>query len=68
VPLQASADAQASGFWSVAQRSDGTRQWAYQGYPVYTNTRDKKPGDMLGRDMFDLTDGSNALYWRAVTP
>jgi len=68
VPLKASADAQASGFWSVALRSDGSRQWAYQGYPVYTNAQDKKPGDMLGRDKFDLTDGSNALYWRVVTP
>jgi predicted lipoprotein with Yx(FWY)xxD motif len=68
VPFKAPADAQSSGFWSIALRGDGTRQWAYQGYPVYTNTRDKKPGDMLGRDMFDLTDGANALYWRAVTP
>ena len=68
VPLKAAADAQPTGFWSIALRGDGTQQWAYQGYPVYTNTRDKKPGDMLGRDMFDLTDGSNALYWRAVTP
>jgi predicted lipoprotein with Yx(FWY)xxD motif len=68
VPLKAGADAQASGFWSIALRGDGTRQWAYQGYPVYTNAQDKKPGDMLGRDMFDLTDGSNALYWRVVTP
>ncbi|MDB5393264.1 MAG: hypothetical protein JWM91_770 [Rhodospirillales bacterium] len=68
VPLKAGADAQASGFWSIALRTDGTRQWAYQGYPVYTNIQDKKPGDMLGRDMFDLTDGSHALYWRVVTP
>jgi predicted lipoprotein with Yx(FWY)xxD motif len=68
VPLKASADAQPSGFWSIALRGDGTRQWAYQGYPVYTNAEDKKPGDMLGRDKFDLTDGSNALYWRVVTP
>jgi len=68
VPLKAAAEAQPSGFWSIALRGDGTRQWAYQGYPVYTNTRDKKPGDMLGRDMFDYTDGANALYWRAVTP
>jgi len=68
VPLKASAEARPSGFWSIALRGDGTRQWAYQGYPVYTNTNDKKPGDMLGRDMFDLTDGSHALYWRVVTP
>jgi predicted lipoprotein with Yx(FWY)xxD motif len=67
-PLVAAKDAQASGYWSIALRADGTRQWAYQGYPVYTNAQDKKPGDMLGRDLFDLTDGSHALYWRVVTP
>lgn len=67
-PLAAPKDAQSSGFWSVALRSDGTRQWAYQGYPVYTNAQDKKPGDMRGRDLFDLTDGSHALVWRVVMP
>jgi predicted lipoprotein with Yx(FWY)xxD motif len=67
-PLVASKDAEASGYWTIALRADGTRQWAYQGYPVYTNVEDKKPGDMLGRDLFDLTDGSHALYWRVVTP
>jgi predicted lipoprotein with Yx(FWY)xxD motif len=67
-PVPASADAQPSGYWSIAVRDDGTRQWAYQGYPVYTSTKDKRPGDMAGRDIFDLTDGSNALYWRPVTP
>jgi len=67
-PLKAPPDAQPSGYWSIALRDDGTRQWAYQGYPVYTNANDKKPGDMLGRDQFDLTDGTNALIWRLVTP
>ncbi len=67
-PLIASNDAQSSGFWSVALRPDGARQWAYQGYPVYTNVQDKKPGDMRGRDLFDLTDGSHALVWRVVMP
>jgi predicted lipoprotein with Yx(FWY)xxD motif len=68
VPFKAPADAQPTGFWSIAMRSDGSRQWAYQGYPVYTNTHDKRPGDMLGRDLFDLTDGTNALVWRTVQP
>jgi predicted lipoprotein with Yx(FWY)xxD motif len=68
LPLKAGSDGEPSGFWSIALRTDGTRQWAYQGYPVYTNSQDKKPGDMLGRDLFDLTDGSHALYWRVVTP
>jgi len=67
-PLIAPSEAQASGHWSIALRPDGSRQWAYQGYPVYTYAQDKEPGDMLGRDLFDLTDGSHALYWRVLTP
>jgi predicted lipoprotein with Yx(FWY)xxD motif len=68
IPLKASADAAASAYWSIVIRDDGTRQWAYQGYPLYTFTQDRKPGDMVGRDLFDLTDGSHALYWRAASP
>jgi predicted lipoprotein with Yx(FWY)xxD motif len=68
IPLRAEADAHASGYWSLVTRDDGSKQWAYQGYPLYTNVQDKKPGDMLGRDIFDLTDGSHALIWRIATP
>lgn len=68
VPFKAAADAQPSGYWSILTRPDGTRQWAYQGYALYTNTKDKKPGEMMGRDVFDLTDGSKAMYWRVVSP
>ena len=32
------------------------------------NAQDKKPGDMMGRDVFDFSDGSHARYWRAATP
>jgi predicted lipoprotein with Yx(FWY)xxD motif len=67
-PLAAPAGAEASGFWTIAQRADGTRQWAYQGYPLYTNVNDSKAGDMAGRDQFDLTDGSHALIWRLALP
>ena len=67
-PLRAEANAHASGYWSLVARDDGSKQWAYQGYPLYTNVQDKKPGDMLGRDIFDLTDGSHALIWRVATP
>ena len=68
VPFKAAADAQPSGYWSILTRADGTRQWAYQGYALYTNTQDKKPGEMFGRDVFDFTDGSHAMYWRIATP
>ncbi len=68
VPLAASAKDQPSGYWSIMTRDDGTRQWAYQGYALYTNAADKNPGDMFGRDDFDYTDGSKALYWRVAIP
>lgn len=38
-----------SGKWSVARRTDGTRQLAYEGAPLYTFAMDKKPGDMNGQ-------------------
>jgi predicted lipoprotein with Yx(FWY)xxD motif len=66
--LRASPNAVGSGYWSIVVRDDGTRQWAYQGYPLYTFDQDRKPGDMIGREVFDLTDGSHALYWRLANP
>ena len=47
-PLTAAADAKASGEWSVITRDDGSKQWAYEGKPLYTWTGDKKPGDKTG--------------------
>jgi predicted lipoprotein with Yx(FWY)xxD motif len=68
VPFTAGAEDQPSGYWSIVKRDDGTRQWAYQGYALYTHTSDKNPGDMFGRDEFEFTDGSSALYWRVAIP
>jgi predicted lipoprotein with Yx(FWY)xxD motif len=53
-PLKAPADAQPSGYWTLVSRSDGSRQWAYQGYALYSFTGDKNPGDTNGNDTFDL--------------
>lgn len=47
-PLVADADDEASGGWSIVTRTDGTRQWAYEGKPLYTWTKDRKPGDKTG--------------------
>ena len=52
-PLVPSAKAQASGWWEIAVREDGTRQWVYQGYPVYTFNEDRNPGDMKGNEMLE---------------
>jgi predicted lipoprotein with Yx(FWY)xxD motif len=57
-PLKAAADAKADDEWSVVDRTDGTKMWAYDGHPLYTYVDDKKPGDVMG-------DGKNNV-WHAV--
>ena len=52
-PFLAANGAQASGFWQIYTRADGTRQWAYKGYAVWTRVTDKKPGDITGQLTFD---------------
>jgi predicted lipoprotein with Yx(FWY)xxD motif len=59
-PFAPAADAKAAGDWSVVTRSDGAKQWAYKGKPLYTWKDDKKPGDILG-------DGVNNV-WRIAAP
>lgn len=47
-PLLASDDAVEVGKWSLAERADGSKQWAYDGFPLYTSHLDEKAGDVLG--------------------
>jgi predicted lipoprotein with Yx(FWY)xxD motif len=47
-PVLASDDAVEMGKWSLTERADGARQWAYDGFPLYTSHLDKKAGDVLG--------------------
>lgn len=47
-PLIALDDALSSGKWTVVQRADGLKQWAYSGKPLYGWSEDKKAGDTLG--------------------
>lgn len=67
-PLVAPEGAEPSGLWGIVERDDKTRQWAYNGYPLYAFTGDGKPGDTLGHDRFTYMDGANALYWRTARP
>lgn len=34
--------------WTVIDRPDGLKQWAYRGKPLYTSNRDRAPGDING--------------------
>lgn len=47
-PVLASDDAVEMGKWSLTERADGSKQWAYDGFPLYTSHLDKTAGDVLG--------------------
>jgi predicted lipoprotein with Yx(FWY)xxD motif len=82
-PFLAPVDARSGGYWSVSERADGERQWAYQGYALWFYLGDKKPGEMNGHDMYDIAlshdptmtvevgtpmDGAAALWWSIAVP
>ena len=53
-PLSAQTGAKAVGDWTIVVRADGIKQWAYDGKPLYTWTKDKKPGDVTGDGVSDF--------------
>ena len=57
-PLKASSTDQSGGDWTVVTRDDGSKQWAWQGKPLYFWAKDQKPGDTTG-------DGFNKV-WHVV--
>lgn len=52
-PALAPANAQPVGKWTVITRKDGRKQWAYDGFALYTSNLDKRPGDVLGGDSYE---------------
>lgn len=59
-PVKAADDAKAEGDYTIVERDDGTKQWAYKGQPLYTFAKDSKPGDRTGDKARDV--------WHVVTP
>jgi len=56
-----------NGFWEVITREDGSKQWAYKGYALYTHTGDTAPGQMNGNDVYDIvSDGTEDSFKRAA--
>jgi predicted lipoprotein with Yx(FWY)xxD motif len=47
-PLMAATNSQAAGDWTIVARDDGSKQWAYEGKPLYAWIKDKKAGDATG--------------------
>ena len=52
----APADAQPDGWWEPITRPDGSKQWAYKGYAMYTYAGDKAPGDHSGQAVYDFVN------------
>jgi predicted lipoprotein with Yx(FWY)xxD motif len=51
-PVFAAADAKPVGKWTLITRTDGRKQWAYEGHALYTSILDHHAGDVLGGDTF----------------
>jgi predicted lipoprotein with Yx(FWY)xxD motif len=47
-PYLGAADAKMAEGWTLVDRTDGTKQWAYDGKPVYFFAGDMKAGDAMG--------------------
>lgn len=47
-PLIADAGAKADGDFTLVDRTDGSKMWAYKGWPLYFWVKDTKPGDTTG--------------------
>lgn len=58
-PLMADAAAKPEGDFTVVDRKDGTKMWAYKTLPLYFWKNDKKPGDITG-------DGVGGVWHLAV--
>jgi predicted lipoprotein with Yx(FWY)xxD motif len=59
-PLMAGADAKPASDYTIINRDDGGKQWAYKGKPLYYWAKDQKPGDKTG-------DGFNNV-WHIAKP
>lgn len=58
-PAMADAAATADGDFTIVDRTDGTKMWAYKGMPLYFWIKDTKAGDVTG-------DGVGGVWHTAV--
>ena len=60
-PVLAPANAKPVGKWSVITRKDGKKQWAYEGFALYTSNLDQQPGDVFGGDTYEHRGDNPAM-------
>jgi predicted lipoprotein with Yx(FWY)xxD motif len=58
-PLFAEAGASPEGDFTIIDRKDGTKIWAYKGWPLYLWIKDTKPGETTG-------DGVGGVWHTAI--
>ena len=64
-PAMAPTGAKEVGDFTMITRDDGSKQWAWKGKPLYTFSRDTKPGDANGNDVGP--NGTHIWHCAAVT-
>ncbi len=47
-PATVATGAKPMGRWTIVERKDGIKQWAYDEAPLYTSQLDQRPGDVFG--------------------
>ncbi len=55
-PFRAPVGARSHGFWEVITRGDGTAQWAYKGFALYTYAGDTASGQNRGQAIYTFID------------
>jgi predicted lipoprotein with Yx(FWY)xxD motif len=78
-PLLAPSDGRPNGYWTVLDRPDGAKQWAYRSYALYTHPSEP-PGATFGSEIWEVKfDGGVepqkiderlglGLFWRVAVP
>jgi predicted lipoprotein with Yx(FWY)xxD motif len=67
-PYLADERAQPIGDFSLIDRPEGGKQWAYRGAPLYLFSRDHQPGDRLGIASFGFGGGFGRGFRPAMVP
>ena len=67
-PVYAAADAKPVGNWSILERKDGKKQWAYMGRALYTSFLDKGPGDTWGASKHNPEADGHFSIRKPVSP
>jgi predicted lipoprotein with Yx(FWY)xxD motif len=56
-PFHAADDARPEGKWTIVERHDNSRQWAYEGRPMHRSIKDRKAGDANGVNVIERSYG-----------